>query len=162
MTMIVMFRDGDAEISWSLKLGGDIMVIEIRRRYHDLLSVLGCENSSRSLPPPPPPRFCNIDETYVDETYLPRQQPYDVNSTTQLDHDTIDRIYTNFEEDLEDSQDVQEEELEETPTPTSPERELQAFLDPKDKERNMFEGVEYNYEDFENLIVCVGINGSSY
>ncbi|MCE3214852.1 hypothetical protein HAX54_053524 [Datura stramonium] len=60
-------------------------------------------------------RFSNVDETYVDETYLPRQQPYDVNSTTQLDHDTIDRIYTNFEEDLEYSQEVQEDEFEETP-----------------------------------------------
>ncbi|MCD9646025.1 hypothetical protein HAX54_035534, partial [Datura stramonium] len=62
----------------------------------------GCGNSSRSLLPPPPPRFSNVDETY-----LPRQQPYDVNSTTQLDdldNDTLDRIYTNFKEDLEDSQ----------------------------------------------------------
>ncbi|MCD7467516.1 hypothetical protein HAX54_004989, partial [Datura stramonium] len=80
------------------------------------------ENSSRSLPPPQPPRFSNVDETY-----LPRQQPYDVSSTTQLDHDTIDRIYTNFEEDLEDSQEIQEEELEETPTPTSPIMKLPTF-----------------------------------
>ncbi|MCE3215140.1 hypothetical protein HAX54_000980, partial [Datura stramonium] len=90
----------------------------------------GRGNSSRSLPTPPPPRFSNVDETYVDETYLPRQQPYDINSTTQLDdlnNDTIDRIYTNFEEDLEDSQDVQEEELEETSTSTSPATELPTF-----------------------------------
>ncbi|MCD9642487.1 hypothetical protein HAX54_029325 [Datura stramonium] len=80
----------------------------------------GRGNSSRSLPPPP--RFTNVDETY-----LPRQQPYDVNSATQLDHDTIDRVYTNFEEDLEDSQDVEEEELEETPTPTSLVTELPTF-----------------------------------
>ncbi|MCD7469599.1 hypothetical protein HAX54_008740 [Datura stramonium] len=82
----------------------------------------GPENSSRSLPPPSPPRFSNVDETY-----LPRQQPYGVNSTTQLDHDTIDRIYTNFEEDLEDSQEVQEEKLEETPTPTSSVMESRTF-----------------------------------
>ncbi|MCD9646517.1 hypothetical protein HAX54_036404, partial [Datura stramonium] len=80
----------------------------------------GRESNSRSLSRLP--RFTNVDETY-----LPRQQPYDVNSATQLDHGTIDRVYTNFEEDLEESQDVEEHELEETHTPTSPVTELPKF-----------------------------------
>ena len=68
-----------------------------------------------------PPRYLvnTNDYTCVNETFFTSPRPIEFNSENEVDHESLNRHYTNFEEELEEEVEINEED-EETPTPTSP------------------------------------------
>ena len=53
-------------------------------------------------------------------------RPVEFNSENEVDHESLNRHYTNFEEELEEEVEINEED-EETPTPTSPVTEVSSL-----------------------------------
>uniref|UniRef100_A0A0V0HSE8 Putative ovule protein n=1 Tax=Solanum chacoense TaxID=4108 RepID=A0A0V0HSE8_SOLCH len=81
----------------------------------------GSSSSSKHLP-----RFRvnTNDYTHVDETsFTQDSRPIEFNSENEVDHETLNRCFTNFEEELDEEVEINEED-DETPTPTSPATEL--------------------------------------
>ncbi|PHU21164.1 Subtilisin-like protease SBT3.5 [Capsicum chinense] len=54
------------------------------------------------------------------ENSLSQPNGFDVGVSMELDHETLNRRYNNFEEDIPEEDDIEVQELGETPTPTSP------------------------------------------
>ena len=83
----------------------------------------GSSSNSKNLPPPRF-RINTNDYTHVDETSFTRDsRPIEFNSENEVDHETLNRCFTNFEEELDEEVEINEED-DETPTPTSPATEL--------------------------------------
>ncbi|KAG5581454.1 hypothetical protein H5410_052081 [Solanum commersonii] len=83
----------------------------------------GSSSNSKNLLPPRF-RINNNDYTHVDETSFTRDSRLiEFNSENQVDHETLNRCFTNFEEKLDEEVEINEED-DETPTPTSPATEL--------------------------------------
>ncbi|KAG5587765.1 hypothetical protein H5410_048199 [Solanum commersonii] len=83
----------------------------------------GSSSNSKNLLPPRF-RINTNDYTHVDETSFTRDsRPIEFNSKNQVDHETLNRCFTNFEEELDEEVEINEED-DETPTPTSPAIEL--------------------------------------
>ncbi|KAG5614004.1 hypothetical protein H5410_013828 [Solanum commersonii] len=79
----------------------------------------GSSSNSKNLPPPRF-RINTNDYTHVDETSFTRDsRPIEFNSENEVDHETLNRCFTNFEEELDEEVEINEED-DETPTPTSP------------------------------------------
>lgn len=73
-----------------------------------------------------PPRFeFNTDDyTHVDETsFMSWPNIIEYNSKNEIDHETLNICFTNFEEELDEEVEINDAE-DETPTPTSPSIEL--------------------------------------
>ncbi|KAG5606406.1 hypothetical protein H5410_027898 [Solanum commersonii] len=83
----------------------------------------GSSSNSKNLPPPRF-RINTNDYTHVDEASFTRDsQPIEFNSENEVDHETLNRCFANFEEELDEKVEINEEE-DETPTPSSPATEL--------------------------------------
>ena len=67
-----------------------------------------------------PPRYLvnTNDYTCVNETFFTSPRPIEFNSENEVDHESLNRHYTNFEEELEEEVEINEGD-EGTPTPTS-------------------------------------------
>ncbi|KAG5592609.1 hypothetical protein H5410_043123 [Solanum commersonii] len=82
----------------------------------------GSCSSSKNLAPRF--RINTNDYTHVDETSFTRDsRPIEFNSENIIDHETLNRCFTNFEEELDEEVEINDED-DETPTPTSPHTEL--------------------------------------
>ncbi|KAG5614099.1 hypothetical protein H5410_013923 [Solanum commersonii] len=83
----------------------------------------GSSSKSKNLPPPRFKIYSN-DYTHVDETSFTRDlRPIEFNFENEVDHETLNRCFTNFEKELDEKVEINEED-DETPTPTSPATEL--------------------------------------
>ena len=83
----------------------------------------GSSSNSKNLPPPRF-RINTNDYTHVDETSFTRDSWHiEFNFENEVDHETLNRCFTNFEEELDEEVEINEED-DETPTPTSPATEL--------------------------------------
>ena len=82
----------------------------------------GGGGSSKSLPPRF--RINNDDFNQFDDTSFERPCAIDVASGNVVDHESLDRCFDTYFEDVEEEEDVEEQELEDTPTPTSPATKL--------------------------------------
>ncbi|KAG5629504.1 hypothetical protein H5410_001221 [Solanum commersonii] len=82
----------------------------------------GSSSNSKNLPPLF--RINTNDYTHVDETSFTRDsRPIEFNFENEVDHESLNRCFTNFEEKLDEEVEINEED-DETPTPTSPATEL--------------------------------------
>ncbi|KAG5614108.1 hypothetical protein H5410_013932 [Solanum commersonii] len=82
----------------------------------------GSSSSSKNLAPRF--RINTNDYTHVDETSFTRDSRLiEFNSKNIVDHDTLNRCFTNFEEELDEEVEINDKD-DETPTPTNPATEL--------------------------------------
>ncbi|KAG5592608.1 hypothetical protein H5410_043122 [Solanum commersonii] len=82
----------------------------------------GSCSSSKNLAPRF--RINTNDYTHVDETSFTRDsRPIEFNFKNIVDHETLNRCFTNFEEELDEEVEINDED-DETPTPTSSATEL--------------------------------------
>ena len=93
-----------------------------KRPMSELKNKKGGVSSSCSKNLPPRYLVNNNDYTCVNETFFTSPRPIEFNSENKVDHESLNRHYTNFEEELEEVE-INEED-EETPTPTSPVTEV--------------------------------------
>ncbi|KAG5605219.1 hypothetical protein H5410_026711 [Solanum commersonii] len=78
----------------------------------------GSSSNSKNLLPPKF-RINTNDYTHVDETSFTRDsRPIEFNSENEVDHETLNRYFTYFEEELDEEVEINEED-DETSTPTS-------------------------------------------
>ncbi|KAG5604606.1 hypothetical protein H5410_026098 [Solanum commersonii] len=114
----------------------------------------GSSSSSKNLPP----RFrINTNEyTHVDETSFTRNsRPIEFNSENIVDHETLNKCFTNFEEELDEEVEINDE-GDETPTPTSlaielPEQDEVPYLP-------TFSKVVYGNFEEKTTITCMKCN----